>query len=188
MSDEQAPRATLRSRLTAFSDFTSGINAIIASVAGVVALLVTVGIVTIGNSSSSARSSAVSSNRPGAPLSSSPTVPSSSVDSSPSPVAAVVADVYDQPATDGILAVRNQGFVHLRSVSACSSTVANGNIRDVIVDDNAPSGSAVTVVGSTGVGGGELPFSTPLLFEVSTGLSCYSIHRYFVPSLVVSTP
>lgn len=150
----------------AFKDFASGLNALIATFAAVVATLLALGIVKATDGSSSASGT----HSPSSPASSSHLAsksPTSSVTSHPG---ARVQNVYNEPADRGMGIVRTQGFLHLRSERVCSNSVSPGNIREVILDDHAPTIAAETVeVGEQGSVGPRLPYSTPLMFKISDG-------------------
>jgi hypothetical protein len=79
-----------------------------------------------------------------------------------------VSNVYNLPKDRGLLNIKAQGFVNVRSIPVCSNSVAAGNIREVLLDNGASTTDETVLVGPTG-STIEVPLTTKILVKVSNG-------------------
>jgi beta-lactam-binding protein with PASTA domain len=87
-----------------------------------------------------------------------------------------VPDVYAQPEDVGRAALEAAGFDNLSFRKVCSSSVASGNIREVVVKNGAPAREETSPVNKY-VNGVNTPVldvskSTPLEIKVGNGVPC----------------
>ena len=83
-----------------------------------------------------------------------------------------VANVYNLPRDKGLSMIDQQGFDNVRVNEVCSNSVAEGRIREVLLDDGAPVADETVFVGPGGSKDIEVLLSTKLLVKVSTGKTC----------------
>ena len=90
---------------------------------------------------------------------------------SPTPIVRGVPNVYDMASNQAVTMLKSAGYAP-RAISVCSHSVAQGRVRQVLMDGGATDGTilvdtdGVTPIGST------LPTGAAVVVKVSTGIAC----------------
>ena len=80
--------------------------------------------------------------------------------------------VYNHPKDRAVELLKDAGFHELDQNSVCSSSVLDGRVREVVLDNGADVADETSVINSGGVAIARLPAEEPLLVKVSNGHSC----------------
>ncbi len=96
--------------------------------------------------------------------------PSTPSTSGPTPTTRVeVQNIYNIPEARGLQILRGQGFTAIRLHRVCSNSVAAGNVREVVLDNNAPTSDETALVNQLGSTGIMVPLETKLVVKISKG-------------------
>lgn len=81
-----------------------------------------------------------------------------------------VQNIYNLPEARGLQILRDQGFQSIRIHRVCSNSVAIGNVREVVLDNNAPVSDETALVNQLGSTGLKVPLETKLVVKISKGV------------------